>query len=324
LANVGFQPSPDSEPDAAGQFLTFVVPALNGCNLRCSFCLIRQRREITKSSLLPKDLVRFIREAAQHAPIFALAIQGYEPLLPESPSYTQAILATGRLLKKPTTLVTNGIGLVDAVDLFRTLKPTEIAISLDAAAAEIHDRVRGITGAWAASVAGIRQAIEALAPHTKLVVASVLIRSRRHYLDDMPARLHEIGIDRWIVNPLVRVGAVSVGGPIGDQACLFSDLLILQDMADRAGVRLTVDDEFGHLDYATACATRPALRALQVRTLPPHVELFRLTPSGQRSRGSDALKQVTPATPRWRPGATHAGDFLAMLPEQTPVDAAVH
>jgi molybdenum cofactor biosynthesis enzyme MoaA len=141
-----------------------VVPALNGCNLRCSFCLIRQRRETTKSSLLPKDLVLFIREAAQRAPIFALAIQGYEPLLPESLSYTQAMLATGRLLKKPTTLVTNGIGLIDAVDLLRTLKPTKIAISLDAPAAEIHDRVCGIAGAWAASVAGIRQATEALAP----------------------------------------------------------------------------------------------------------------------------------------------------------------
>src|SRR5215470_2312770 len=119
----GVQPQPDYGLDAVGQFLTFVVPALNGCNLKCPFCLIRQRREISETQpaaenlLQPEDMVRFIREAAQRSPIFALAIQGYEPLLPESLRYTQAILATGRFLNRPATLVTNGTRLIGAVAL---------------------------------------------------------------------------------------------------------------------------------------------------------------------------------------------------------------
>jgi len=316
MANAGLQPQPDYEPGAVGQFLTFIVPALNGCNLKCPFCLVRQRREIKETFLGPGDLMRFIRGAAQRAPMFALAIQGYEPLLPESLPYTQAILATGRFLSLPTTLVTNGVKLVDAIDLLTTLAPNKIAISLDAASAGIHDRIRGVAGAWAATVAGIRRAIEVLAPQTRLVVASVLLPTRRHYLDGMPIRLRELGIDRWIINPLVRVGRDEVGGPVGDRASLYRDLLILKEAADRAGVRLTVDDEFDHLNHAAACASQPSLRALHVRTLPPDVEIFRLTPSGQCSTGDDILRQVTPDTPRWQPGAMHAGDFLEMIGKQ--------
>jgi len=310
MAAGGLQPLPEQEPDAAGQFLTFVVPAPKGCNLQCPFCLVRQRREITETCLRPEDFARFVREAAERAPIFAVAVQGYEPLLPESLVYTQAILATGRFLGLPTTLVTNGVKLADAVNLLKTLSPTKIAISLDAASAEIHDRIRGVAGAWAAAVGGIERAIAALAPRTRLVVSSVLLPSRRHYLDAMPARLREIGIDRWIINPLLRVGADEAGGPVGNRASLYRDLVILQEAADRAGVRLTIDDEFDHLRHDAASVSQPSLRGLHVRTLPPNVEIFRLAPSGQCSSGDSILRQVTPETPRWQPSVMHVGDFL--------------
>jgi MoaA/NifB/PqqE/SkfB family radical SAM enzyme len=313
----GLQPLPEQEPDAAGQFLTFVVPALKGCNLQCPFCLVRQRREITETCLRPEDYARFVREAAERAPIFAVAVQGYEPLLLESLPYTQAILASGRFLGLPTTLVTNGVKLADAVNLLKTLSPNKIAISLDAASAEIHDRIRGVAGTWAAAVRGIERAIAALAPQTRLVVSSVLLPSRRHYLDAMPTRLREIGIDRWIINPLLRVGDSQAGGPVADRASLFRDLRALEEAARREGVRLTVDDEFDHLGHDAASVSEPSLRALHVRILPANVEIFRLAPSGQCSIGDGILKQVTPHTPRWQPGAIHASDFLEKLDRST-------
>src|SRR5262249_39575606 len=123
MASAGLQPQPDFEQDVGGQFLTFVLPA-NGCNLKCPFCLVRQRKEITAAvQLRDDDFARFNREAAEAAPVFAVAIQGYEPLLLESLPYTQAILATGRFLGLPTTLVTNGVRLGDAVSLLATLSP---------------------------------------------------------------------------------------------------------------------------------------------------------------------------------------------------------
>jgi hypothetical protein len=50
-----------------------------------------------------------------------------------------------------------------------------------------------------------------------------------------------------------------------------------------------------------------------VRTLPPNVEIFRLTPNGQCSKGDGILQQATSGPPRWRPGVVHAGDFLEEL-----------
>jgi MoaA/NifB/PqqE/SkfB family radical SAM enzyme len=315
MAAAGLQPQPDFGENSAGQFLTFVVPAENGCDLRCSFCLVQQRREIAgmrlgPQDLKPEDFARFIREAAQRAPVVALAIQGFEPLLPASLPYTQAILETGRILNLPAALVTNGVGLVEAIDRLKILSPAKIAISLDAASADVHDRVRGVVGAWDTTVAGIRRALKVLAPQTRLLVTSVLMPSRRHYLDDMPVYLREIGIDRWIVSPLLRVGRDGVGGPVGNRTKLFHDLLILQQAADRVGVRLTIDDEFGHLGHDAECASQPVLRGLHVRKLPREVELFRLAPSGQCSAGDAILQQMPPDTPRWRPGDMHAGDFL--------------
>jgi len=317
MGATGLLPQPDYAPDAKGKFLTFVVPALNGCNLKCSFCLVRQRREITEPRLKPEDFARFIREVADREQIFALAIQGYEPLLPESRPYTQAILATGRFLGLPTSLVTNGVRLADSAHLLKTLSPNKIAISLDAAKPEIHDRIRGVDGAWHASVNGLKRALKVLAPRTRVVVQSVLLPSRRHHLDAMPARLREIGVDRWIINPLLRVGHDEAGGPVGDRARLFRDLLILQQAADRAGIRLTVDDEFGNLSRDVASIFQPELRALHVRTLPQNVQLFRLAPGGQCSAGEDILRQVAPEAPRWQSGTMHAGDFLEKLGRST-------
>jgi MoaA/NifB/PqqE/SkfB family radical SAM enzyme len=315
MTAAGLQPEPDDGQEFVGQFLTFVVPSPDGCNLRCPFCLVGQRREIADTRLRPDDLARFIREAAERAPIFALAIQGYEPLLPASLPYTQAILATGRLLGLRTTLVTNGVLLADALDLLTALRPSKIAISLDAASADAHDRIRGMEGAWGATINSIRSAVEVLAPRTNLAVSSVLRPSKRQLLDDMPIRLREVGINDWIINPLLRVGRNRVGGHVDKPAHLFRDLQILQEAANGAGIRLTVDDEFDHLARGAPC--RPELRSIHVRTLPPDVEIFRLTPGAQCSVGEDILKQMTPDAPLWRPGTVHASDFLEMLSRRT-------
>jgi pyruvate-formate lyase-activating enzyme len=313
----GLQPQPDVEVEARGQFLTFVVPASGGCNLGCSFCLIRQRDEIAGDPLRPEHFARFIREAAERSPIFAVSIQGYEPLLPAALPYTQAVLATGNLLSLPTAMVTNGVLLADALDLLTVLVPSKIAISLDSASADIHDRIRGMPGAWSSTVAGIKRAIQELNPRTRLTVSSVLLPGKRHHLDGMPEHLRDIGIDRWIVNPLLRVGRERVGGPIGNCESLFDDFLVLQGAADRANVLLTIDDEFNHLGHGLASVRRPELRSLHVRTLPRNVEIFRLAPGGQCSTGEAILKRLPPGALRWRPGMIHAGDFLESVSEST-------
>jgi hypothetical protein len=214
-------------------------------------------------------------------------------------------LATGTLLNLPTALVTNGVFLADAADLMAVLAPTKIAISLDAASAAIHDRVRGVPGVWATTVAGIERPIKVLTPRTRLAVSSVLLPGKRRYLDSMSARLSEIGVDRWIVNPRLGDGAGQVGGLVHDRASLFDDFLILQKSAERVGIGLTADDEFDHLGYGPAGIHYPALRSLHMRTLPRNVEIFRLAPNGQCSTGEDIIKPATLDVPPWQPNITN-------------------
>ncbi len=294
MASVGIQPRKGKLPLVllGSKFLTLVLPAPDGCNLACAFCLIRQRREIGANSLHPEDYVRFIREAAAASPIYALAIQGYEPLLPGTLPYTQSVLATGRMLNIPTGLVTNGTHLRSAMSLLKSAPPDTLAISLDAAEPKPHDSLRGVTGAWEATTDGIACAVAEAAPRTELAVNSVLIPSRRELLDGMPALLAQLGIRRWIVTPLQKIGADRPGGPLGNRQRLYRDLLLLQDAADREGIPLEVDDELGCLGFELACTWRPALRRLNVRTIPRGVELVRLTPNGAWSAGHDILRRM--------------------------------
>lgn len=317
MANEDVWPYPDDHT-GTGKLLTFVVPAPRGCNLSCPFCFIRQRQEITEDYLQIDDFLRFLCEAAEDETVFALSIQGYEPLLPESMPYTQALLATGRQLGLATSFVTNGTFLADEVAVLETLAPDRIAISLDAASAEIHNRLRG-ANAFAATVEGIVRAVDVLMPRTKLVISSVLLPGKREHLDGLPALLSEFGINDWIINPLIRVGQNEDGGPVCDRDLLFQDCLMLQDAAERSGIRLTLDDPHDRLDHRNAIPLKPKLRTLRVRNHPSDVEIFRFTPSGHCSVGMDIIRRMNVKTPRWMPGETHAGAFLEAISAKEPV-----
>jgi sulfatase maturation enzyme AslB (radical SAM superfamily) len=295
-----------------GRILTFVVPASDGCNLKCGFCFIRQRREIADRTLQPHHYTQFIREASARTRPYGLAIQGYEPLLPESRVYTQSILATGQSLRLSTALVTNGTHLREAVDWLVPLAPAEIVVSLDAPSAIAHDRLRGMSGAWATTVAGIERAVHVLSSR-QLAVASVLMPSDNWPLDEMPQFLRRLGIERWIITPLLKVGRDTPGGPTGERATLYRSLARLQEAADNADIVLTIADELDCLQHKHASANQSEIRRFHVRTIPEGVDLIRLAPDGACSVGGGILQQVRPTTPRWHPDEEHAGDFLAWL-----------
>lgn len=298
-------------PQEQGNFLTFVLPAPNGCNLACAFCLIRQRQEISASTLKPDDYARFIRETTSLTPVLSISIQGYEPLLPATLPYTQAVLATGLMRNLPTGLVTNGLGLRRAIPLLKATCPDRIAVSLDASAemAAHHDRLRGKIGAWKATTDGIAYAAAELPSATQLNVASVLIPSRRELLDGMPELLAKLGVRHWIVTPLQKIGSTQTGGPVGNRERLYADLLRLQDAADREGIQLEVDDELNCLKYTKAAARWPELKRLDVRSIPQGVELIRMLPSGEYVTGRDILRRQHTNTPRWNPAYETVHEF---------------
>jgi sulfatase maturation enzyme AslB (radical SAM superfamily) len=309
MANTGFPPK-QWKKDAFGEFLTFIVPAVGGCNLKCPFCFIAQREEIAATRLAPEDYVRFIEGVAEVEPVAGVAIQGYEPLLPEALAYTAAILRSVGALGLPSSLVTNGIELRAALPLLRQHRPDRVGVSLDAATARRHDKLRGKQGAWQATVDAIAHSIAPLArAGTQLTVISVLMPGQRADLDAMPALLSQIGVRDWIVNPLTVIKSNKWADSEAGR-CLPEDLLALAERAREHGVAFKVDDEFGLLQSAL-----PALRSLRregvtIRSLPEGITLSRLTPGGQCSVGSQIAGRLPLDVPSWTAASLHPALFL--------------
>lgn len=322
MVNVGFlSPSTNFSPYSERRsllieqdVLTFVVPTSTKCNLSCAFCMIKQRNELGAPYLTSEDFCRFIREVSARRAVYAVAIQGYEPLLPDSIQYTTAILSTARFCGIRASFVTNGILLRNNIDLLNTLGPMSIAVSLDAPTEEPHDRVRGLTGAWRETVAGITQAVERLSPSTEIVVATILGLSKQGELDEMPKLLALLGVRCWIISPLLRIKRGG-GEIVGSDAALVEKLWRLQAAADSAGIRLIVDDTLGHIPQQIK---RHAPSQQEFRVLPPPLNLIRLVPSGQCSVGADILKKMVAGECQWRPGEMDAASFLDGLLASKP------
>lgn len=290
-----------------GVAMTFVVPAAQ-CNLSCSFCAIRQRREMTESALSPEDYARFVEDVARAEPTSIVSVQGYEPLLPESWAYTSAILRAAQKLTIPRSLVTNGILLAERAGALAALDPTGITISIDSGVAAEHDRVRGRSGALAATVAGINKLAGIGDYGRRITVSSVLLPRRRHLLDSIPDLLASLGIRHWAISPLLRIRRDGLGGPVATTRAIQDDVLALHERAASAGIEVVLDDELGALERR-----EENYGAFLVRRFERPDGLIRLVPSGACSLGRDILSAVDSRTPTWRPAEASPVQFLRPL-----------
>lgn len=295
-----------------GLIATFVVPAPKGCNLNCSFCIVRARDEAPAGAgaLSVGDYIRFLDAMAAKQQIGIMSLQGYEPLLPESWAYSEALLKRSSELGIVTALVTNGTHLVDrVVDLVR-LDVAGVTVSLDASVPELHDLSRGTPGAFAKTVSGLKEAA-ASSLRQRIIVASVLQPRRAHYLRGVPALLASLGIEQWVITPVLRVGQNAAGGPVQHYDEIACELLVLQKLAKEHSIDMLVDDEFDHL--MTDSPNVVPIEQPRFRRLPRLSRVVRLTPTGSCSVGEDILRRVDDQTPHWQPQVEDADSFVEHL-----------
>lgn len=126
------------------------------CNLKCLHCGStaggRRERELSTEEALAlcADLKR--------AGCRGVALMGGEPLL--RPDFF-AVAGRIRGLGMDLSVITNGT--VSSEEIFRGLKelsPRAVAVSLDAASPELHDRIRGVPGSFAKTSAFIGRCLE--------------------------------------------------------------------------------------------------------------------------------------------------------------------
>jgi MoaA/NifB/PqqE/SkfB family radical SAM enzyme len=285
--------------------------------LRCAFCIIDQRREVTTAELLPEDFSKFIFEVAEKQKVLGISIQGYEPLLPAALPYTMNILRAAAALDIPVGLVTNGTHLAEALPELLRSPPGKVAVSLDAAAPDKHDKIRGVSGAWRRTVDGIRAALPQLTQAgSRIAVVSTLLPGRRAYIERMPWLLSGLGVREWIVNPLLMIGK-SPWADAAKRARLVEDLQALAGMASRYDIELAIDDELGVLLAAFSDAERAQIETLPIRTMPAGVVLSRLAPGGQLSVGKAIAEVMSDKPCVWRPQIDNAATVLAASAERS-------
>ncbi|MGQ9639031.1 MAG: radical SAM protein [Candidatus Bathyarchaeia archaeon] len=128
----------------------------NTCNLKCKHCY-QSAGARSPDELTLKEKLRLVDELAD-AGVVSLAFSGGEPLM--SPDFYRVAEAV-RNHDMHVALATNGTMITEGVA--RMLKKIDVCyveVSLDAASAELHDKFRGVQGAYARALEGIKNCVD--------------------------------------------------------------------------------------------------------------------------------------------------------------------
>ena len=266
--------------------LTFLVPA-DRCNQRCPSCYITEvvREPVNGFDLAPADYVRFIEQLLDaDVPLLAINFQGYEVTLPRSWPYVEAVFRFAQRHQIRRSFITNGMLLHKYSDRIEVLDPIRISVSLDGSAPDVNDRLRGLSGAFSATVRSLRSFLES-APRfrDRLAVCSCLYGDTNfESLLRMPRLLNDWGVTRWaLAFELVhREGRVR---PASEPAQLRDRLSQLRAAAHACGVACFVNDEFDHF------GEEGDPTELGARKMFDPEFLYRFDPTGHVRVGSEML-----------------------------------
>ena len=172
----------------------------NMCNLRCIHCYQRASRptpdELTLEEKL--DLVRQLDEAG----VAAVALSGGEPTIhPHFYRIVEELAGRGIYV----AVATNGTAFADKARLERAVRAglRYVEVSVDSADPKVHDRFRGVPGAWEKAVQALRNAVE-LGVSNGLAVT--VTKMNVHEIPAILDLAEEIGVDRVVLFNFVPVG----------------------------------------------------------------------------------------------------------------------
>jgi radical SAM protein with 4Fe4S-binding SPASM domain len=160
------------------------------CNLACGHCYLDavQRKREAPGELSPAEALDAVGQIAQAAPGAMLVLTGGEPLLRKD---LCALVARASALGLMPVIGTNGVLLdQERAHALKSAGAAGVGISLDSAAPEFHDRLRGRPGAWAAARDGLRAARGA---GLAVQLQATLFPQNRHEIAALAALAQEHG-----------------------------------------------------------------------------------------------------------------------------------
>ncbi len=166
------------------------------CNLKCLHCgsTAGGRRE---AELSPAEALALCGDL-KAAGCGGVALMGGEPLLRKD---FPAIASKVRELGMELSVITNGTVRPEGIfELLKSLSPRAVAVSLDAADPALHDRIRGLPGAFAKASSFIEAALKAGLP------VSVITTVHKLNIAELP-KLRDIIKERGIAWQVQTAGA---------------------------------------------------------------------------------------------------------------------
>jgi MoaA/NifB/PqqE/SkfB family radical SAM enzyme len=165
---------------------------LTKCNLTCRHCYIN-REEHGETTLSMDTIRQWLGLFADRARETNLILLGGEPTL--HPDLSLAVKEAGRLGFKSITIDTNGYLFHDILDRITPEEVDFISFSLDGATPFTNDAIRG-KGCYDACVAGVKRAVAKGFSTSMIYTVS---GDNIHELDQMPAMVEALGIDRFFI-----------------------------------------------------------------------------------------------------------------------------
>jgi MoaA/NifB/PqqE/SkfB family radical SAM enzyme len=231
------------------------------CNLRCQFCDLPYRHlEYTKAGKAALDRAEKLAIVDDFAAIGTTAIgfTGGEPMLdPDTPALIARALERGML----THLSTNGYAArtsAGARALF-DLGVHGVSLSIDAATAALHDRLRGAAGSHAEVIGALHHLLAARRGHPNrmsITTTTVITRDNFREVPALVDLLLELGVD--------QIGFMPV-----------SELGLDYDVARRSGAFLATAADVAELDAVVDYLVAAKRRTGRIENTEAYLALFR-------------------------------------------------
>lgn len=172
----------------------------NACNLRCKHCY--QKAEKPLHDELTTDEKKHIIDQLAENDVVAVAFSGGEPLI--APDFFEiAYYASQKNIY--VSIATNGTLLTkNIVNRLVESGVKYVEISLDAVSPEIHDRFRGVKGAWKRTIDGIRNAVEN--DELFVCIASTISRYNFSEVNQLIELAKELGVRRFLAFNFIPTG----------------------------------------------------------------------------------------------------------------------
>ena len=289
--------------------LTFLAPA-DRCNQHCPKCILDIVDEPVRDfDLQPADYARFVEDFVKRdIPIRSISFQGYEVTLPSAWRYVEPVFFIAKRYGLRKGFITNGMLLHRWTDRIVALEPHRISVSLDGSSPAVNDPIRGLEGAFDATVTSIRRFL-AKAPQFQpnMAVASCLYHEENYRsLLAMPRLLEDLGISRWTLGFELEV-AEGRERPAHSRERLLRWSQGLQEAARARGIRVHLNDEMGFFKNDPEASN--AFHSLKHVHNAPF--LYRVMPTGHVRVGSEILDRWDSSKARrWNPATDSAVDVV--------------